>query len=138
MTVRDVVEGVRRRLDLYQGILLVNSRFAVLLTKVVAAPDSRDSQQVLIFIASLYPSLTKWVALVRVSCSLAQVSWLMFAAGWLFLFSVLMAAGLLFTMVFFVSLPLILIPIRPPTHSHTFRSPRSSCSQTLNAIISIP
>jgi hypothetical protein len=124
-------------LDLYQGILLVNSRFADLLTKVVAAPDSRDSQQVLIFIASLQRSLTKWVALVRVSCSLAQVSWLMFAAGWLFLFSVLMAAGLLFTMVFFVSLPSYL-NTHSPTHPLTFHSPRSSCSQTLNAIISIP
>lgn len=103
-------------LDLHQGILLVNSRFALLLTKVIAAPDSRDSHQVLIFIASLQRSLTKWVALVRVSCSLAQVSWLMLAAGWLFLFSVLMAAGLLFTMVFFVSLPSYL-NTHPSTHS---------------------
>lgn len=60
--------------------------------------------------------------------------------GWLFLFAVLMAAGLLFTMVFFVRSSPKLFTIVPSVHN--FRSVcmtvppctyRSSCSRTWNA-----
>ena len=56
--------------------------------------------------------------------------------GWLFLFAVLMAAGLLFTMVFFVC-TLFSSPTR--CSSEYLGNPRrSSCSPTSNAITLIP
>jgi hypothetical protein len=49
-----------------------------------------------------------WVAQVRVFFSSHGLPFFyLFYTGWLFLFAVLMAAGLLFTMVFFVRLSLI-------------------------------
>ena len=54
--------------------------------------------------------------------------------GWLFLFAVLMAAGLLFTMVFFVRIRFSSPTTRSSEHLGTPR--RSSCSPTWSAITS--
>jgi hypothetical protein len=59
--------------------------------------------------------------------------------GWLFLFAVLMAAGLLFTMVFFVRLRLPRdISTQPAQQSAEFPVYRSLCSPTWSATTSTP